>query len=50
MVLLILGIISRMLEYNTGLLAKSIVFALCGIGVIGAGLWFERHTRPRVKG
>lgn len=47
MVLLVLGIISRMLEYNTGLLLKSIVFALCGVGVMVAGLWFERNIRPR---
>jgi cyanate permease len=46
MVLLVLGIISRMLEYNTGLLLKSIVFALCGVGIIAAGLWFERNVKP----
>ncbi len=45
MVLLVVGIMSRMLEYNTGLLLKSIVFALCGVGIIGAGLWFERNVR-----
>jgi uncharacterized membrane protein len=45
MVLLVLGIICRMLEYDTGLLLKSIVFALCGLGVIAAGLWFERRPR-----
>jgi uncharacterized membrane protein len=51
MVLLVLSIITRMLEYNTGLLLKSIVFALCGLGVIGAGLWFERNIeRMRTKG
>ena len=43
MVLLVLQIISRMLEYDTGLLLKSLVFVLCGIGAIAAGLWFERH-------
>lgn len=47
MVLLVLGILSRLLEYNTGLLLKSIVFALCGAGVIAAGLWFERNVKPR---
>lgn len=46
MVLLVLSIISRMLEYDTGLLLKSIVFALCGAGIIAAGLWFERHAKP----
>jgi uncharacterized membrane protein len=49
MVLLVLGIMSRMLEYNTGLLLKSIVFILCGVGVIIAGLWFERNIRPRKR-
>jgi uncharacterized membrane protein len=44
--LLVLGIITRILEYNTGLLLKSIVFALCGVGVIVAGLWFERNVKP----
>lgn len=44
MVLLILGIISRTLEYDTGLLLKAIVFAVCGVGVILAGLRFERKT------
>lgn len=47
MVLLVLGIISRMLEYDTGLLLKSVVFALCGIGVILAGLRFEHTLRAR---
>ncbi|HEY9652825.1 MAG TPA: DUF2157 domain-containing protein [Coleofasciculaceae cyanobacterium] len=45
MVLLTLQIFSRMLEYNTGLLFKSIVLLLCGFGIITAGLWFERHVR-----
>ncbi|GAB4281320.1 MAG: hypothetical protein Fur0025_09850 [Oscillatoriaceae cyanobacterium] len=43
MVLLVLGIISRMLEYDTDLLLKSFVFVVCGAGVIAAGLWFERQ-------
>jgi uncharacterized membrane protein len=48
MVLLVLSILSRMLEYNTGLVFKSIVFALCGVGIIVAGLWFERRVgNPR---
>jgi uncharacterized membrane protein len=45
MVLLVLSIITRMLEYNTELLFKSIVFALCGVGIIAAGLWFERNVK-----
>jgi len=43
LVLLTLQIMSRTFEYNTGLLFKSLVFVLCGAGVIAAGLWFERH-------
>jgi len=43
LVLITLQIISRVLEYNTELLLKSFLFVLCGIGVIAAGLWFERH-------
>ena len=43
MVSITLQIISRLFEYNTELLLKSFVFVLCGIGVIAAGLWFERH-------
>lgn len=43
MLLLILQILSRMLEYKTNLLVKSGVFTGCGIVVILAGLWFENH-------
>ncbi|NEO84239.1 MAG: DUF2157 domain-containing protein [Spirulina sp. SIO3F2] len=43
--LLVEQILSRMLEYDTGLLAKALVLFLCGIGVIVAGLWFERYVR-----
>lgn len=43
--LLFLQIITRLFEYNTGLLLKAFVFALCGIGVIVAGLWFERYMQ-----
>lgn len=44
-VLLVLQIMSRMLEYNTGLLFKAVVLFACGIAIIFAGLWFERHMR-----
>ncbi|HEY9627230.1 MAG TPA: DUF2157 domain-containing protein [Coleofasciculaceae cyanobacterium] len=43
--LLVLGILSRTVEYDTDLLLKSIAFAACGIGVILAGLWFERKVK-----
>jgi len=48
MVLLTLQIFTRMLEYNTDLLFKSSVLFLCGIGVIAAGLWFERYVRTHL--
>lgn len=46
MALLVLGIVSRVFEYDTGLLLKSIVLVVCGVGVIFAGLRFERMTKP----
>lgn len=49
MVLLVLGIVSRSLEYNTGLILKSIVLVACGVGIIAAGLWFERRKRPALS-
>lgn len=45
MITLILQILSRILEYDTGLLLKSVVFLLCGVGVMLVGLWFERYVR-----
>lgn len=45
LVMLTLQILSRVLEYETGLLVKSFVFFLCGLGVILVGLWFERYVR-----
>lgn len=43
--ILVLQIFSRMVEYDTGLVAKALVFFLCGVGIIVAGLWFERYVR-----
>lgn len=45
LVMLTLQILSRVLEYETGLLVKSLVFVICGVGVIAVGLWFERYVR-----
>jgi uncharacterized membrane protein len=42
-IVIVLQISSRMLEYDTDLLLKAFIFVLCGIGVIVAGLWFERY-------
>ena len=44
-ILLSLQLFSRMVEYDTGLLLKSIVLFLCGIGVIFAGIWFENYLK-----
>lgn len=43
--LLVISILTRTVEYNTDLLLKALVFALCGTGIIVAGLWFERHVQ-----
>ncbi len=45
LVLLILQILSRVFEYETGLLLKSMTFLLCGVAIIIIGLWFERYVR-----
>lgn len=42
-ILLTLQILSRMLEYQTGLVLKAVVLLLCGFAIVGAGLWFERY-------
>lgn len=41
--LLGLQLLSRMLEYNSGLLLKAIILFFSGISIIAAGLWFERY-------
>ncbi|WP_197480093.1 DUF2157 domain-containing protein [Anabaena sp. 4-3] len=43
MLLLTLLVISKMLEYDTDLLFRSMVFVMCGAILISAGLWFERR-------
>ncbi len=48
MVLLTLSICSRMLEYDTDLLFKSFVLLICGFGLMGGGLWFERRLRTKI--
>jgi uncharacterized membrane protein len=49
MILLILQVLSRFLEYDTDLLLKSFAFAFCGIGAILSGLWFERYLRTHAS-
>lgn len=41
--ILTLQIFSRMFEYQTGLILKSVILILCGIAIVIAGLWFERY-------
>lgn len=45
--LLVTTVVSRFFEYETGLLAKAVVFTLCGLAVIFAGLAFERRASRR---
>jgi len=40
-------ILARTLEYETGLMLKAAVFVGCGIGLIAAGVLFERYLRKR---
>ncbi|ABA23270.1 conserved hypothetical protein [Trichormus variabilis ATCC 29413] len=43
MLLLTLLVISRMLEYDTDLLFRSMVFLMCGSILISTGMWFENR-------
>jgi uncharacterized membrane protein len=49
MVLLVLDILTRMFEYETALMLKALAFSLCGIGVLLAGVWFERLSRRKAR-
>lgn len=40
-------ILTRTLEYDTELLIKAVIFIACGIGIIVAGVLFERFLRAR---
>ena len=42
-------ILSRMLEYNTGLIFKALVLFACGVAIIGAGIWFERYLQRQLE-
>jgi uncharacterized membrane protein len=42
-----LVIASRFLEYKTGLLIKAVIFIVCGIGIILAGVGFENYLKKR---
>jgi uncharacterized membrane protein len=45
LLLLICRILNWFFLANTGLLIKSLIFVLCGVGVIAIGLWFEKYIR-----
>lgn len=45
MILLVGDIITRTFEYETELMFKALVFVLCGIGVLVAGVWFEKKSQ-----
>ncbi|MEL7224251.1 MAG: hypothetical protein AAGL17_05150, partial [Cyanobacteria bacterium J06576_12] len=47
--IVIVGLWTRMFEYDTDLLVKAAVLAVCGIAVIGAGLWFEKSSKSAIK-
>jgi len=42
--IVVISLMSRIFEYDTGLTLKALVLAACGVAVILAGLWFERQT------
>ncbi len=46
--IVVVGLVTRMFEYDTDLLLKALVLVVCGIGIIAAGLWFEKKARRAV--
>jgi len=47
--LLILIVVSRFFEYDTGLLWKSVAFILAGVGLIYGGMLFEKKRKKVLK-
>ncbi len=43
--LIVLQIFSRVLEYDSDLLFKALIFVMCGMAIIAAGIWFEKSVR-----
>ena len=43
--LIVLQVFSRVLEYDTDLLLKALMFVLCGVAISVAGVWFEKSVR-----
>ncbi len=44
LIVLVVQIASRFLEYDTELILKSIILTLCGVSIIVAGIWFEKYA------
>ena len=47
--IVVLGLWTRMFEYDTDLLLKAAVLAACGVAVIAAGLWFEKSSKSSMN-
>ncbi len=47
LLVLVILIASRFLEYETELILKSAILTLCGFGIIAAGIWFEKYAGQR---
>jgi uncharacterized membrane protein len=44
LLVLVVLIASRFLEYDTELILKAAILTLCGFGIIAAGIWFEKYA------
>lgn len=40
-------VLGRSFEYETGLLVKAVVFVMCGVGIIVAGVMYEKYLKRR---
>ncbi len=47
--IVVIGLWTRMFEYDTDLLLKAVVLTICGVVVIAAGLWFEKSSKSSIK-
>ncbi len=44
LLVLVIMVASRFLEYETELTLKAAILTLCGFGIIAAGIWFEKYA------
>jgi uncharacterized membrane protein len=44
LLVVVVQIATRFLEYDTELILKAIILVLCGFGIIAAGIWFEKYA------